>query len=331
MPETDTTTVETKEPVSLESNLTASLDKLFPEETKTEEKKAEPAAKEPTDTKAASISEAVKAEDDEEGVVESTEDADDEDETEDDEEFETAVEKYKIPTKLDDLPEEVRPLVEKKFKAMEKGYTRAMQDARSYRQEKAQYDADRAYERDHPDQSIADALLADPKLIDKVNAEIEKRQNPAYAEALAKDRAVTKRETELNAKETLAQQEAKNARGEEIESYTKEAAKEAGIPFDLIEPAIVLAITSNPGKDFTEAQVDAIIAQQAKVYAKHVGAVKGAKTREYAKAKADDAKSAGIIKPRSSTGMRSSADKPAAPKPGDLRGFVSTFVDNFTQ
>lgn len=324
MNETDTTT-ETKEPISLESNLNASLEKLFPPATKADEQKAEPVTADADDVEDVEdvSTETSNGEEDEES-------APDDDDTPD-EEFEAAKEKYNIPTKIDDLPEEARPLVEKKFKDMERGYTRAMQDARSYRTEKAQYDAERAYERDHRDQAIADALVADPSLIDKVNAEIERRKDPTYSKAIERDREVTKREAELTAKETLAQQETRNARGEAIEDYTRDAAKQAGIPFELIESAVVLAITATPGKEFTEAQVDAIIAEKAKVYAKAVGVVKANKTKEYAKLKAEDAKHAGIVKPRSGTGMRSSSDKPAAAKPGDLRGFVSTFVDNFTQ
>lgn len=335
--ETDTT-VETNEPVSLSDNIAASLEKLIPADDATETANETKDAAAEHDTKAEETP-AKGADDDESGVEdeeqeddapESDDDEEDEDEDDEpDEEFQAAVEKHKIPTKLEDLPEEARPFVQKKLKAMESGYTRAMQEARSYRQEKAAFDAERAYERDHRDQAIADALAADPTLIDKVNAELERRKDPTYATAIAKDREVTKREAELTARETLAQQEARNARGEEIETYTRDAAKAAGVPFELIEPAVVLAITSNPGKEFTEAQVDAIIAEKAKVYAKHVGAIKGAKTREYAKAKANDAKTAGVLKPRSSTGVRPSADRSQAAKPKDLRSFVSNFVDNY--
>lgn len=330
--ETDIPTVETKEPVSLTSNLNASLDKLFPEETKSEAMKVEPAKADADEVEEVST-ETSKGEDGESAsdVDDDTDDDVDDEDDDSDEEFQQAADKHKIPLKLDDLPEETRPFVEKKLKAMEKGYTRAMQDARSYRHEKAQYDAERAYQRDHFDQFLADALVADPSLVEKVNAEIDRRKDPTYATAIAKEREVTQRETELNAKEALAQQEAKNVRGEAIESYTRDAAKEAGIPFALIEPAVVLAITSNPGKEFTEAQVDAIIAQQAEVYKKHVGAVKGAKTREYAKAKADDAKNAGIAKPRSGTGMRTTSTNGAAKPPASLRDFVSGFVDNYSQ
>jgi hypothetical protein len=222
-----------------------------------------------------------------------------------DAEFIEAAKKHAVPVTLDDLPEEARPLVQKKLKDMERGYTKAMQEARQYRADKAAFDA----ETKQLDHFIADKIAADPSLIEKINAEVKKRENPDYLEALALRKEAAKDKAEANVEKEQKAEQANRERGEYLESYTASQAKAAGVPFAFVEEAVALAVTLN--KSITDDEIQAIVAKKAKVYKQHMGATKGAKTRELVKEKASDAKNAGL-KDVPATAARSSASRESA-------------------
>lgn len=222
-----------------------------------------------------------------------------------DPEFVEAAKKHAVPVTLDDLPEEARPLVQKKLKDMERGFTKAMQEARQYRAEKAAFDA----EVKNLDHFVADRVTADPSLIDKINAEIEKRKNPDYVEALELRKQAAKDRAETDASKQQQAEQAQHERGEYLESYTATQAKAAGVPFAFVEEAVALAVTLN--KNITDDEISEIVAKKAKVYKQHIGATKGAKTRELVKDKASDAKNAGL-KDVPATVARSQASRQSA-------------------
>jgi hypothetical protein len=230
----------------------------------------------------------VAAESDAKGDEDESDETETEKEDETDPEFVEAAKKHAVPVTLDDLPEEARPLVQKKLKDMERGFTKAMQEARSYRAEKAAFDA----EVKNLDHFIADKVTADPTLIDKINAEIEKRKNPDYVEALELRKQAAKDRAEIDASKQTQAEQASQERGEYLESYTATQAKAAGVPFAFVEEAVALAVTLN--KNITDDEINEIVAKKAKVYKQHIGATKGAKTRELVKDKASDAKNAGL-------------------------------------
>ena len=223
-----------------------------------------------------------------------------EDET--DPEFIEAAKKHQVSVTLDDLPEEARPLVQKKLKDMERGFTKAMQEARSYRAEKAAFDA----EVKNLDHFIADKVTADPSLIEKINAEIKRRENPDYLAALELRKQAAKDKAETDASKQQQVEQAQHERGEYLENYTATQAKAAGVPFAFVEEAVALAVTLN--RDITDQEINEIVAKKAKVYKQHIGATKGAKTRELVKEKASDAKNAGL-KDVPAAGVRNSASR----------------------
>lgn len=307
----------TEQTVTLESQMMASLDKVADSDTPPAavEAKADESDKAEKEVEVAET----EAVEEPESEQEATEEAEDESI---DPDFKAAKDKH-LPT-LDDIPVEARPLVEKKLKDMERGFTRAMQEARQYRQEKAQVDQDTKYRTENPDIWLADYIGQHPEVIDKVNSELEKRADPTYAEAQAMKRDAAKAQAEANAV-TASQAEAyRQERIEHVSDYVETKAKDAGVPTKFIESAVAAAILSKPEseRDISDAEIDSIIEDYGKEYRKAVGVVKANKTKEYAKAKAADAKG-GVIPPRSSTATES----PSTAKPKNLEEAMNMALD----
>ncbi len=351
---------ETEHTDSLEDKMLASVEKLQPDSaTDTKEVKADPKKEEKKEEKkepASQIDDSapVKHKDtpDEDESDEEEKDEDDskpddeaeedepEEETDDEEldpDFTKAASKYDIPISLDDvlakIPKEARAeartFIAQKIKGMDAGYTKAMQEARSYRKEKAQYDQEKSYREAAPDQWLADYIQQNPSVIDKVNAELEKRADPTYAEAHAKTRAAEKKEAELAQEkqeiEERNQADAERRTDERIEhvtTYVEKSAKSNGVPVELVEEAIAAHIMQSEDNDITDAEIDQIITAKAKVLNRLTGAAKGAKTKEYAKDKARDAKDL-PLKPRSS----SSPENTQAKKPANLEEAINWSLD----
>jgi hypothetical protein len=218
-----------------------------------------------------------------------------------DAEFVASLKKYGVAVDPDDVPEAARPAFVEKLKHMESAFTKAVKDQREYRKEQASFEAERQRLDKDFDKVVVDRLMKDPTLVDKINEEVEKRKHPAYAEAIELRRDADRMKAE-QAQVVLQQQDAaREARGEALTSYTMGAAKTAGIPFKLVEEAVAFAVLSagQAGREFQEAEIDAIVADKAKIYSQHTAAIKGAKTREHVKQKVADlaaAKAKGGIK-----------------------------------
>ncbi|MEO6566766.1 MAG: hypothetical protein ABIO63_12145 [Casimicrobiaceae bacterium] len=249
-----------------------------------------------------------------------------------DPDFKAAVTKH-LPT-LDDLPKEARPIVAKRLKDMEAGYTRAMQEAREYRKEKATLDSEKEYRTSNPDQWLADFIEQHPTVIDRVNEELAKRADPTYAQAHAKTRAADAKEAALNAERQEMEErrqvehEAHIAvRTEYVTNYTEASAKRNGIPLELVEEAIAAAIMASDDKDITDAEIERIVAAKAKVVNRLTGAAKGAKTKEYAKGKAQDARQA-ATPPKSGSPL---TDTPAPKKPANLEEAINAALDRLEE
>jgi hypothetical protein len=218
-----------------------------------------------------------------------------------DAEFLASVKKFGVSVDPTDVPEAARPAFIQKLKHMESAFTKAVMEQREYRKEKANFDADKQRLEKEFDKVVADRLTKDPTLVDKINEEIEKRKHPAYAEAVELRRDADRLKAERAAFEAQQQDAAREARGEALTNYTIGAAKQAGIPFNLVEKAVAYGVLTagQEGREFTEADIDAIVADHAKVYTQHIAAVKGAKTKEYVKQKVadrDEAKRRGLMK-----------------------------------
>ena len=215
-------------------------------------------------------------------------------EEEDVSEFGAELTKHGAP-KLEDLPPEMRPLAEKRLKEMNAAFTRAQQEATSFRREKAEFDAKVAYERDNPVDAIVERLLGSPTLLDKVNEELTKLQEPVYAEAKDLRRQAMKDKAVVEAERARREAEAREARVVEVETFFESAAAKHGIPAKLAEPHVAFAIQQKG--NLTNEEIEAVVKQAAQVYKRSVGAHKRESVKAYAKQKQEDKAAALKVKP----------------------------------
>jgi hypothetical protein len=117
-------------------------------------------------------------EDDEDAESDDDADADDDDpdaeEDEDDDETvsagsRAALEENGADLKLDDIKDKsVRALVEKKFKSVDAAFTRSVQ--KKHRELSERFGTEERYRRENPDLFIAELIVKDPAILDRVNA-----------------------------------------------------------------------------------------------------------------------------------------------------------------
>lgn len=236
-----------------------------------------------------------KEEVDEEGEEKEEEEEEDLDEDKDkpSAEFTRAAGRHEIPLSLDDLPEEARPLVKQRLKAIEKGFTRAMMDAREYR-------ADERYRKEHPVDFIAEMLAADPDLETKVSEELAKRGDDTYRESR---KIISERNREKAAEAADEEQRVADTRanrGSEVESLTKRACQKYGIPFgDAVEAAIANVVLTSDDKDIDDAEIPKIVKRIADQFGVKARAEHREERKEVVKGKVADRDRAPRIRPGS--------------------------------
>lgn len=368
-PAAEKTAEKTPEP-SLEERLNASIDKMGKsDEGKTKEEKPKPENK--SDAKAADAddkkeakgekkSEAkseAKSDDDADADEEKEdeekpdakakadgekkgEDADEDEEEEEDDngsitpEFKQALSKQRLDFRtLEGLSSKEQKVVYEHAKRLNQAFTRAQMEATAFRKEKATFESERTYQTKNPDRFIADLLVKEPELLEKVNKELERRQNPIYAEALEKDRAADRKLAAAKVSESETKQGELQERIAELEASTSRAAKEAGLPDEFAQEAVANALlqkrVAGEEADLTDAEIADIIEERTAIFKKHVGAHKAASTREaknkYVKEKAEDAKNTKPNKPKGSSTEKKSV--PAGEKPENVADFTNRWLD----
>lgn len=258
--------------------------------------------------------------DDDEEVIEDDEPTDTAVEV--DEEFAAAAKQAKVALTLDDLPEEARPLVKKRIKELEAGFTRAMQDARSYRQDEAKFRSEEAFRTANPAEYVVDLLLSNPALGEQVNVLLDSITTDTAKQA----HEIVVRDKRREATEaTAAQLKAKDARavrGLALQSYAETSAMKAGVPMELGVEASVIAHIAEHG-DITEQDIDTIVASKAREYSNHTRAIRREASKKYVTGKVKDRASAGLkVKPGSGITPAPSAK----PKPKSDAEFADAFV-----
>lgn len=203
--------------------------------------------------------------------------------------LQAAADKHGIPLTLDDIADPTaRALVAQKVKAMDAGLTRALQEARAYRTDEAQFRAEQKFQRENPALFVAQLLLENPDLFDQVNARMEKLDDEDQKEAfkvIVKD----KRKGALDAVNAEFQQaEQLNTRAEYVETFARKESSRLGLPFELAERAVVMALQAKPeGKrDLTDAEIKAAIAAEHKVFEKATRGAKRTASREVLQSRA---------------------------------------------
>lgn len=275
---------------------------------------------------------------DEKAKADATGDSEEDDEDEDGDEitpeFKQALAKQRLDFKsLEGLTKKEKAVVLEHATRFNRAFTKVQMEAASFRKDKAAFDTERTYQSKNPDRHIADLLVAAPDLLDKVNKELERRQNPIYAEALEKDRAADKKLAEAAVSQSETKAEELQERIASLEASTTRAAKEAGLPDEFAQEAVANAIlqkrVAGEEANLTDAEISDIIESRTAVFNKHVGAHKAASTREaknkYVKEKAEDAKGK-TPKPKGASTERKTG--PAATvEAGNVPGYVDKWLD----
>lgn len=229
------------------------------------------------------------------------------------EEFAKVAKALEMPVSLDDIKDPTaRQLVAKKIKAMDAGYTRAMQHLKSFRDEQATFQAERKFVAENPDLVVIELLRKDPDLIDRVNARMENLGNEDVAKAFE----ITVRDKRAEATKAItdayAQQEQLVERANHVESLAKRLAQTAGLPWEFAESAVERELLRrDPGKrDLTDDEVQAIVKAEAKNYNAHVRAHR----REATKADVKHRLAGKKPTPGSKPAARAASPKPTAGK-----------------
>jgi hypothetical protein len=269
------------------------------------------------------------------------EDADEDEDEEDDDaaaitpEFKAALAKQRLDFRsLEGLSPKEQKVVFEHAKRLNQAFTRAQMEATAFRKEKATFETERTYQTKNPDRYIADLLVKEPELLERVNKELERRQNPVYAEALEKDRAADRKLAEAAVSASESKAEVVQERVATWNASTARAAKEAGLPEEFANEAVANAILQRRAEgekvediELSDDDIESIVAERTAIFKKHVGAHKAASTREaknkYVKEKAEDAKNTKSVKPKAGSIER----KPVTgEKPKDLGDFIDRWT-----
>lgn len=207
---------------------------------------------------------------------------------------------------IDDLPPEARPLVEKRLREINAGFTKLRQKDR---EEITTLKAEQRFQQERPADFVVSLLRAHPQLADEVNAKLDELDGSPTAREAHDIVVRDARAKALGAEhDALTAAAAQARRATEIEDAAKTAARRAGVPFTMgVEDAVAAHVAIHG--DIAAADIERIAAEKARAYQASMRAVRREQSKSLAKQKVQDRKSAGLkVKP--GTG--------AAPAPGAL-------------
>lgn len=270
-------------------------------------------ATEGTETPDPATAEATPAGDEDEPVEEVTDEA-----------FAAAMAAERAPLSLDAIPEAARPVVQRKMKDLEAGFTRAMQKLGAERKEVAAVKAERRFQEERPDDYVVTLLLSQPDLMARVNKKLEEIEgSPAAREAhsIVVERA---REKALATEEqALAREKADIKRAKDIEMMGRAAAKAAGVPFEMGVEADIAAYLKING-EVSEADIRSIAAEKARIWKAELRKNERVGREKYVAAKVGDRAKAGLAVRPSTGAAPAPAGKPL-PKSDDE--FIAQFIN----
>lgn len=250
------------------------------------------------------------AETEEEGAEEDDDDAD-----EPSDETKAKLAKAGADLKLDDIPKEYRSIVQKKLANIDSAFSRVNQEATAFRAERTRLKAEEKFRADNPDMDIAERLIANPDLIEKVQARIDKLADADQAEAfkiIVKDK---RKGAEDAVVAESSEAEKFQSRVGEVVKYAEQRASTAGLPWKRAEKAVAYAIAMKPagGKDLTNEEIDAVIKAEAKDYTEEQRSAKRTASKETIQTRTNLRKAAvpGVKRPTSTQSPRPAAAKAA--------------------
>ena len=240
-----------------------------------------------------------------------------------DEAFQAAMAAERAPLTLDGIPEAALPVVKRKLKDLEGGFTRAMQKVADERKALADVRAEERFRTERPADFIVTMLEANPELMGQVNERLDQFQaSPMSREAhrviVENERSKAK---DAERKELAAEKE-RGKRSDELTKVGRAAAKAAGVPFEAgveAEIAAHLAI----GTDLTETDIRHIAENKARVWKAELRKLDRDKSTKYVTEKVKDRKTAGLaVRPASGI---TPAPAPVKPPTNDDE-FIAQFV-----
>jgi len=211
----------------------------------------------------------------------------------------SALERHGAKLTIDDLPEEARPIVRQRLRQMEAPFTRAMQEAKTFRQEKAALVAENKFMRENLVDFVVEELLKDPTKGEAINAKLEEiggnATNRKAHEIVVKE---TREKLATEAAGAVEQEAAWQQRPALVERYARKNADAAGVKFEDIEEAIADHVTQHG--DITPKDIDRLITTTAKVATSLTRKGKRDGSKQYVTDKLKDRRTAGLkVKPGS--------------------------------
>lgn len=245
-----------------------------------------------------------------------------EDDDEDDDGFRDAASRHKLPTDFEavvtKLPKEVRDeargLFAKELKSVKAGFTRMTQEGREYRQREKVLLADATFRRDHPLEYVLDVLTSDPTLLQQLDERLAGMGDDRTKSVEQRHIQNLRRETEAKVAEQMATVERQQARGREVEALSQRLCEHYGVPFEVVEDSLILAVTKSPERNISNDEVRQIIKARA-IQLKGASFVKkqeGAKAYVQGKLAAKAAAQTPLARARRAQGANPA---PASPKP----------------
>ena len=181
---------------------------------------------------------------------------------------------------LADVPEKFRPIVEKKIKAIDSAFTRVMQEQTAFRAERAKLHGEERFRRENPALYFVEQIRKDPKLLEAVNAELDKLDPEGASDdakaANAKALEGTIRDKRKTASDAVQKElddqraayEKAVGRGEEVDALARKLSADKGVPYRIVEKAIMLVLKEREADrkpiDITNEEVKAIVDEEAR-------------------------------------------------------------------
>lgn len=240
--------------------------------------------------------------------------------------FKKALAEEGVEVKLEDIPEEARPIVQRKLKDLERGFHAKMRELAEDRKAARAFKAEERFRSEHPADYIVSLLMEKDGLSEAVNERIEQMQDNRTA--LEGHRAIVeegrRKAADAEAKaDNQAESDAKShaQRVDNYERWGRAAARAAGVPFEAgVEEAIAARLAI--GEELTQDDIRGIAKQKATIFKRSIRERNRGRSDEYVKGKVADRKKAGLrVKPGAGR-----APSPAAKK---VASSDQEFIDEF--
>ena len=243
-----------------------------------------------------------------------------------DEAFAAEMQASGVKLTIDDIAADARPLVEKKLKDLEAGFTRTMQRVREDARDGVNLRAELRHLNEQPADYIVSLLLKSPSLAEAINERLgEVEQSSKGREYFERD-VTDARSKARDAEQAMIDAQTQDAaRANALDGIARAAARAAGVPFKLVEGAVAahLAVHGDTGAA-TETDIRQIAQDTGAVYTQSIRARARTTSQQTLKAKLTDKRSA---PPRATAGGSTAPGPGAKPTARSDAEFIAQMVN----